>query len=100
MSAKNEYWFVATANCPEGRETQYSILKSRLESGKFVESSAIFDVPRSIKFGRLDDLMRLSDELVKHDTFVEQACRRLEKLGLEIDPNVEFRILWQRNTCK
>lgn len=98
MSNKNEYWFVATAANPEGRETQYSLLKSRLESARLVESSAIFDVPKSIKFGRLDDLMRLSDELIKQDTFIEQACRRLEKLGLEIDPNVEFRILWQRST--
>eukprot|EP01054_Gregarina_sp_Poly1_P005900 Gregarina_sp_Poly_1__5899@NODE_3106_length_1381_cov_275_700913_g397_i1_p1_GENE_NODE_3106_length_1381_cov_275_700913_g397_i1NODE_3106_length_1381_cov_275_700913_g397_i1_p1_ORF_typecomplete_len359_score61_70VATPase_C/PF03223_15/1_6e83Hkinase_dim/PF02895_14/0_062GSK3_bind/PF05350_12/0_15GSK3_bind/PF05350_12/4_7e03_NODE_3106_length_1381_cov_275_700913_g397_i12101286 len=58
----------------------------------------VFDVPTNIKYGRLDDLMRLVDDLVKHDSFVEQACRRLERLGLEIDPSAEFKILWQRNT--
>eukprot|EP01053_Blabericola_migrator_P009869 Blabericola_migrator_1__9868@NODE_5435_length_768_cov_173_413695_g2001_i3_p1_GENE_NODE_5435_length_768_cov_173_413695_g2001_i3NODE_5435_length_768_cov_173_413695_g2001_i3_p1_ORF_typecomplete_len199_score44_16VATPase_C/PF03223_15/1_3e37GSK3_bind/PF05350_12/0_034GSK3_bind/PF05350_12/6_6e03Hkinase_dim/PF02895_14/0_047ThrE/PF06738_12/0_2_NODE_5435_length_768_cov_173_413695_g2001_i362658 len=98
MVAKQEYWLLVSETAETGREAMYSLLKSRLSAAKLIDFSAVFDVPTNIKYGRLDDLMRLVDDLVKHDTFVEQACRRLEKLGLEIDPAAEFKILWQRNT--
>eukprot|EP01055_Gregarina_sp_Pseudo9_P005266 Gregarina_sp_Pseudo_9__5265@NODE_600_length_2518_cov_96_441710_g566_i0_p1_GENE_NODE_600_length_2518_cov_96_441710_g566_i0NODE_600_length_2518_cov_96_441710_g566_i0_p1_ORF_typecomplete_len393_score89_34VATPase_C/PF03223_15/1_9e87Hkinase_dim/PF02895_14/0_077GSK3_bind/PF05350_12/0_14GSK3_bind/PF05350_12/3_4e03_NODE_600_length_2518_cov_96_441710_g566_i0841262 len=98
MSAKQEYWLLVSETADTGREAMYSLLKSRLQSAKLIDFSAVFDVPTNIKYGRLDDLMRLVDDLVKHDSFVEQACRRLERLGLEIDPSAEFKILWQRNT--
>eukprot|EP01057_Protomagalhaensia_wolfi_P000161 Protomagalhaensia_wolfi_Nauph_80__160@NODE_108_length_3657_cov_194_532615_g77_i1_p1_GENE_NODE_108_length_3657_cov_194_532615_g77_i1NODE_108_length_3657_cov_194_532615_g77_i1_p1_ORF_typecomplete_len393_score75_55VATPase_C/PF03223_15/1_1e85GHL10/PF02638_15/1_3GHL10/PF02638_15/60GSK3_bind/PF05350_12/0_11GSK3_bind/PF05350_12/6_3e03Hkinase_dim/PF02895_14/0_22ThrE/PF06738_12/0_58ThrE/PF06738_12/2_6e03_NODE_108_length_3657_cov_194_532615_g77_i111542332 len=98
MAAKQEYWLLVSETAETGREATYSLLKSRLQGAKLIDFSAVFDVPTNIKYGRLDDLMRLVDDLVKHDTFVEQACRRLEKLGLDIDPNAEFKILWQRNT--
>lgn len=98
MSARQEYWLLVSETADTGREAMYSLLKSRLQNAKLIDFSAVFDVPTNIKYGRLDDLMRLVDDLVKHDSFVEQACRRLERLGLEIDPNAEFKILWQRNT--
>lgn len=57
-----------------------------------------FDVPFSLKFGAFDDLVKLVDDLAKHDTGVEVILRRVERLGIELDPKMELRIIWQRSS--
>lgn len=50
-----------------------------------------------LKFGSFDDLIRMADDLVKHDSTCEQVVRRLEKQVLEIDPSAELKVIYQRN---
>ncbi|EZG80924.1 putative vacuolar ATP synthase subunit C [Gregarina niphandrodes] len=125
-SANTEYWIVATSEKASGsRDGTYSLMKSKLQQAKIIDDIAVsnlntfsiyfqaihtpvslsdkcllqvFDVPSKLKFGRLDDLVALLDDVQKYENLIEQTCHRLEKMGLEVDPSAEFKIIWQRNT--
>lgn len=60
----------------------------------------VLDVPMNLKFGSFDDLIRIADDLVKHDMTCEQIVRRLERQGLEIDPSVDLRVIYQRSSSE
>lgn len=66
-----------------------------------------FDVPdgeSALKFGSFDDLIRLTDDMAKHDSQVEGIARRIERMYLEVepakasDPIREFKVLSQTKT--
>lgn len=97
-SQSQQYWIVA---CALTENSRYSIKDELTRSARNISSSVNvldFDVPFSLKFGAFDDLVRLVDELAKHDTGVEVVLRRVERLGLELDPTMELRIIWQRSS--
>lgn len=58
----------------------------------------MLDVPKELKFGSFDDLIRMADDLIKHDSTCEQVVRRLERQVLEIDPSAELKVIYQRIT--
>jgi len=66
-----------------------------------------FDVPdgeSALKFGSFDDLIRLTDDMAKHDSQVESIARRIERMYLEVEPGKandpirEFKVLSQTKT--
>ncbi|KAF7456271.1 putative vacuolar ATP synthase subunit C [Cryptosporidium felis] len=92
------YWIVACALTDNSKESiQGELSKSTKNIGSAL-SVLNFDIPFSLKFGAFDDLVRLADDLGKHDTGVEVVLRRVERLGLELDPAMELRIIWQRSS--
>jgi len=94
--SQGNWWIVACTGADQ-REVIYSILKSRVTKGQLCNETAVFEVPLNLKFGSFDDLIRLVDELGKHDATCEAILRRIERQALEIDPTAEFKIIWQRN---
>lgn len=58
----------------------------------------LFDVPTNLKFGSFDDLIRAVDALQKHDAAVEGILRRVERQALELDPDTQFKVMWQRHS--
>lgn len=105
MSSPAVWWIVA-GRCTkhQSKDTLFSILKSRIGEGKGLCEDGFplvrFDVPdgeHSLKFGSFDNLIRLTDDLVKYDSQVESVLRRLERQYLEIDPNGSFVVQSQRN---
>lgn len=104
------YWVVATgcSNQSSSKEALLSSLKSKTNG--LVEQGSIpvkFDVPdgdSALKFGSFDDLIRLTDDMAKHDSQVESIARRIERMYLEVepgkasDPIKEFKILSQTKT--
>jgi len=104
------YWIVATGcqKLPSAKDALLSNLKSRtrdlVEQG---EPPVRFDVPdgeSALKFGSFDDLIRLTDDMAKHDSQVEGIARRIERMYLEVepgkanDPSKEFKVLSQTKT--
>jgi len=104
------YWIVATScsKTSNSKEGLLSQLKGRTD-GLCEPSGAPtrFDVPdgeSSLKFGSFDDLIRLTDDMAKHDSQVEGIARRIERMYLEVEPSKgndpvqEFKILSQTKT--
>jgi len=57
-----------------------------------------FTVPQGAlapKFGSFDNLIRLTDELQKHDSQIEGCLRRVERQWLETDENADFQVISQ-----
>ncbi|KAH8585214.1 vacuolar ATP synthase subunit C [Cryptosporidium sp. chipmunk genotype I] len=97
-SQNQQYLIVACALTENSKD---SIKDELIRSSKSISSNVNvldFDVPFSLKFGAFDDLVKLVDDLAKHDTGVEVVLRRVERLGLELDPEMELRIIWQRSS--
>ncbi|CUV05433.1 unnamed protein product [Cryptosporidium hominis] len=97
-SQTQQYLIVACALTENSKD---SIKDELIKSSKNISSNVNvldFDVPFSLKFGAFDDLVKLVDDLAKHDTGVEVVLRRVERLGLELDPGMELRIIWQRSS--
>eukprot|EP01068_Selenidium_serpulae_P013935 Selendium_serpulae@DN6028_c0_g1_i10.p1 len=94
--SQGSWWIVACDGHENARETIYSVLKGRISQQ--CDETAVFDVPLNLKFGSLDQLIRLVDDLAKEDTMCEAVLRRLERQALEIDPTTEFRVQYMRNT--
>ncbi|OII71686.1 vacuolar ATP synthase [Cryptosporidium ubiquitum] len=93
-----QYLIVACALTENNKD---SIKDELIRNSKNISSNVNildFDVPFSLKFGAFDDLVKLVDDLAKHDTGVEVILRRVERLGLELDPTMELRIIWQRSS--
>ncbi|KAJ1610130.1 putative vacuolar ATP synthase subunit C [Cryptosporidium canis] len=97
-SQNQQYWIVACALTENSKEAIKDELARTARSISSSVSVLDFDVPFSLKFGAFDDLVRLVDDLAKHDTGVEVVLRRVERLGLELDPTMELRIIWQRSS--
>jgi len=104
------YWIVATgcSRTSNSKEALLTQLKGRTndlcEAG---EPACRFEVPdgeSALKFGSFDDLIRLTDDMAKHDSQVEGIARRIERMYLEVepakanDPSKEFKILSQTKT--
>lgn len=96
--AGDAYWIVACSASEQPREAIYSILRSRIQNNSLASDSAVLDVPKELKFGSFDDLIRMADDLIKHDSTCEQVVRRLERQVLEIDPSAELKVIYQRIT--
>ncbi|EEA06592.1 vacuolar ATP synthase subunit C, putative [Cryptosporidium muris RN66] len=93
-----QYWIVACALAEEGLDAIYHEMNVNLKKvGQNIEVMQ-FDIPFSLKFGAFDDLVRLADELIKHDTGIEVVLRRVERMALDLDPTMELRIIWQRSS--
>merc|ERR1719272_743025 len=102
-------WMVAAGCTPTASKESYlSNLKSKIDDlcDPMCPPTA-FDVPQgdsALKFGSFDDLIRLTDDMQKHDSTVEGICRRIERTYLELepakanDPMNEFKILSQTKT--
>jgi len=95
--SQGSWWIVGCCNEQKGRELTYSVLKSRVTKGQLCTETAVFEVPLNLKFGSFDDLIRLVDDLGKHDITCEGVLRKIERQALEIDSTAEFKIIWQRN---
>jgi len=91
------------------KESYLSNLKSKIDDlcDPMCPPTA-FDVPQgdsALKFGSFDDLIRLTDDMQKHDSTVEGIARRIERMYLEVepskanDPMTEFKILSQTKTA-
>lgn len=104
------YWIVATGCSKQSssKDALFSNLKQRTkdlcEAG---EPPMKFDVPdgeSALKFGSFDDLIRLTDDMAKHDSQVEGIARRIERMYLEVEPGKasdpirEFKVLSQTKT--
>jgi len=101
------YWIVATGCSKQSssKEALFANMKNRTrdfcEAG---EAPMKFDVPdgeSALKFGSFDDLIRLTDDMAKHDSQVEAIARRIERMYLEVEPTKgldpirEFKVLSQ-----
>jgi len=98
------YWIVASSlSKTDSKEGILSVLKSRVGEGKGISEEGwppvLFHVPdgdHSLRFGSFDNLIRLTDELQKHDQQVEGILRRLDRQYCEVHPTPEFQVLSQR----
>lgn len=91
------YWIISSE--PRQGETVDTIL-SRLKGScqqhcELGEPVIPFKVPQgqtALKFGSFDNLIRLTDELQKHDQSVEGTLRRIERQWLEADAKADFQV--------
>jgi V-type H+-transporting ATPase subunit C len=104
------FWIVATGCSKQSssKDALFSNVKNRtrdLQEGS--EPPMKFDVPdgeSALKFGSFDDLIRLTDDMAKHDSQVESIARRIERMYLEVEPGKandpirEFKVLSQTKT--
>ncbi|PHJ24822.1 vacuolar atp synthase subunit, partial [Cystoisospora suis] len=98
------YWIIACntdeTHSPEQIFSQIKriVLGSRNTSHHALcDEACLFDIPH-LKFGSFDDLIRSVDLLQKQDAYVESVLHRIERQALEIDPECEFKIIWQRHS--
>jgi len=104
------YWIVATG-CGKQSSSKDALLSSLKNRTKDFtepgEATVKFDVPEgenSLKFGSFDDLIRLTDDMAKHDSQVEGIARRIERMYLEVEPSKgsdpvkEFKVISQTKT--
>lgn len=120
MSGAQEYWIVA-CGCSkmQSGQSEKDIILADLKAHPAVNPRARgggraaapapaggedcgpwkFDVPdgeRSLMFGSFDNLIRLTDDLHKHDVAIETIVHRLERQYIELDPNAYFKVKSQR----
>lgn len=108
MSVGQEFWIVATgcskgaqsgANFQQEKEELLAELKRQPALYGLKEGPLKFEVPdgeRSLLFGSLDNLIRLTDDLQKYDGQVDGIVHRLERQYLELDPRADFKVKSQR----
>jgi len=104
------YWIVATGCSSTGASKDGLFADMKEKTSFYAEDGSPvvkFDVPdgeRALKFGSFDDLIRLTDDMAKHDSQVEGIARRIERMYLEVEPSKgsdpvnEFKILSQTKT--
>lgn len=98
---KPAFWLVASGlQANESVETVNMKAKNALLQPRapLCDEVGILDVPLNLKFGSFDDLIRSVDLLQKHDSTVEGVLRRVERQSLELDPDAQFKIVWQRHS--
>eukprot|EP00919_Chromeraceae_sp_WS-2016_P002846 GHVR01007029.1.p1 GENE.GHVR01007029.1~~GHVR01007029.1.p1 ORF type:complete len:397 (+),score=64.42 GHVR01007029.1:67-1257(+) len=98
MSGKESpFWIVASGTVDGRKDVLGNSLQTRVvDRSSHCTEIFFFDVPENLKFGSFDDLIRLVDDLVKHDVFVEGVLRRVERQLYELSgENTEFRVNWQ-----
>lgn len=90
------YWIIGTGLTGAKSEilTKESLLDDlRNRVGIYSEAGSpplpfnVPDGPDALRFGSFDNLIRLSDDLQKHDQQVESVVRRIERTILELDPD-------------
>ncbi|CDJ33036.1 vacuolar ATP synthase subunit c, putative [Eimeria mitis] len=100
-SVKPAFWLIASS-LREGQTTEliHSGVRNALLLPRtpLCDDVGLFDVPLGLKFGSFDDLIRAVDALQKQDGVVEAVLRRVERQALEIDPDAQFKIMWQRHS--
>lgn len=67
----------------KGNDGEYTRVKQACSQGADLCVAYRFELP-PLKVGTLDSLMALCDELVRVDTLIEGACRRLVALRLSL----------------
>ncbi|CDI77348.1 vacuolar ATP synthase subunit c, putative [Eimeria acervulina] len=100
-STKPPFWLVASSlRESQTTESIHSGVRNALllPRAPLCDDVGLFDVPMSLKFGSFDDLIRAVDTLQKQDGVVEAVLRRVERQALEIDPEAQFKIMWQRHS--
>jgi V-type H+-transporting ATPase subunit C len=79
------FWAIAS-NQPNAAATVQSYVGYMCDPK--VGQPTSFSVPtKDLKFGSFDDLIRMTDEMQKHDSQVEGIARRIERQYQEVDPN-------------
>ncbi|CDJ50744.1 vacuolar ATP synthase subunit c, putative [Eimeria brunetti] len=100
-TVKPPFWLIASS-LREGQttETIHSGVRNALllPRSPLCDDVGLFDVPMTLKFGSFDDLIRAVDTLQKQDGVVEAVLRRVERQALELDPEAQFKIMWQRHS--
>ncbi|KAH0483634.1 MAG: hypothetical protein KVP17_003027 [Porospora cf. gigantea B] len=97
-SSAERYWLLASSGEEGPREGALAMLKAKLTKLNIVKESNVLDVPTNLTYGTFDDLIRLADDIQKQDYYCEAVLRRLERQGLELDPNSQFVIVQQRKS--
>ncbi|OEH73881.1 V-type proton ATPase subunit C [Cyclospora cayetanensis] len=95
------FWLVASVlQDNQTSESIHSGVRNTLLSPRapLCDEVGLFDVPMGLKFGSFDDLIRAVDGLQKQDAVVEAVLRRVERQALEIDPETQFKVMWQRHS--
>lgn len=98
---KPPFWLVATGlRENQTSESIHSAVRNTMLAPRspLCDEVGIFDVPMNLKFGSFDDLIRAVDALQKQDVAVEAILRRVERQALELDPDAQFKIMWQRHS--
>ncbi|KAL8273995.1 hypothetical protein Esti_002084 [Eimeria stiedai] len=98
---KPPFWLVATGlREHQTSESIHSAVRNTMLAPRapLCDEVGIFDVPMNLKFGSFDDLIRAVDALQKQDAVVEASLRRIERQALELDPDAQFKIMWQRHS--
>ncbi|CBZ55408.1 putative vacuolar ATP synthase subunit c [Neospora caninum Liverpool] len=99
-SRTSPYWIVA-CNTDESHSAEqiFSSLKRAVLGPRnaLCDEACLLDIPH-LKFGTFDDLIRSVDILQKQDAYVESVIRRIERQALEIDPDCELKVVWQRHS--
>ncbi|EPT25722.1 putative vacuolar ATP synthase subunit C [Toxoplasma gondii TgCatPRC2] len=94
------YWIVA-CNTDETHSAEqiFSSLKHAVLGSRnaLCDEACLLDIPH-LKFGTFDDLIRSVDILQKQDAYVESVIRRIERQAVEIDPDCELKVVWQRHS--
>lgn len=102
-SNSSSYWIIAVPNegkkaapTAEGtpkvqlaarRKKTLEKLQAKLQGNSASAGVKPFDVPGNLKVGTIDQLMLLSDELVKHDNVVGGIAKRIERTYQELYKN-------------
>lgn len=104
-----EFWIVATGCQTQGSQQEKNQLFDNLKSeaalsqGRNQASIWKFDVPdgeHPLQFGSFDNLIRLTDDLQKHDQQVDGILHRLERQYLEMTGTPNFLIKSQKMESK
>lgn len=99
MSVGQEFWVVA-AGCAGGGDEKESYFRSLNSTSNLTTKSGQgpwkFNVPDGLMFGSFDNLIRLTDDLQKHDSQVDGILHRLERQYLELDSKAAFKVKSQR----
>lgn len=98
---KPPFWLVATGlRDNQTSESIHSGVRNAMLAPRapLCDEVGIFDVPMNLKFGSFDDLIRAVDALQKQDVAVEASLRRVVRQALELDPEAQFKIMWQRHS--
>eukprot|EP00918_Siedleckia_nematoides_P073267 GHVU01159936.1.p1 GENE.GHVU01159936.1~~GHVU01159936.1.p1 ORF type:complete len:419 (+),score=92.53 GHVU01159936.1:411-1667(+) len=92
------WWIVGCNSSPgQGREAIHHVLRPRVIKANVCTETAVFQVPLTMKYGSFDELVRLVDDLQKHDTYCENVLRRVERQTMEIDAAAELLVSWQHH---
>ncbi|CDJ41725.1 vacuolar ATP synthase subunit c, putative [Eimeria tenella] len=99
--ARPPFWLVAsTLRESQTVELVHSKIRNTLLGARapLCDDVGLFDVPTGLKFGSFDDLIRAVDALQRQDAAVEAALRRVERQALELDPEAQLKVVWQRHS--
>uniref|UniRef100_A0A0G4HWN9 V-type proton ATPase subunit C n=1 Tax=Chromera velia CCMP2878 TaxID=1169474 RepID=A0A0G4HWN9_9ALVE len=93
------FWIIASTTQDANRDQLHGNLRSRaVERSQCCVDVFPFEVPENLKFGSFDDLIRLVDELAKHDSYVEGVVKRVERQMVDIaGDSADLKVKFQFN---